>query len=71
MNQCPFKGCGKTFAVGWLGLDAHWKSGKVGHNDSETYPQMKARVFGESGRATRRKGGAAGPSKSRGARKKK
>ncbi len=36
---CPV--CGQVFKVGWTGMDAHWRSPRVGHEDIESYEDAK------------------------------
>ena len=41
-KACPFPGCGKEFkGPGWLGIDGHWRSPRVGHEDIESYENAK------------------------------
>lgn len=40
---CPVPGCGKEFkGQGWEGIDAHWRSERVGHEKNiESYEDAK------------------------------
>ncbi len=41
-KECPVPGCPKEFkGPGWLGIDAHWRSPNVGHEDIESYEDAK------------------------------
>lgn len=39
---CPVPHCRKEFkGQGWEGIDAHWRSQRVGHEDIESYEDAK------------------------------
>lgn len=39
-RECPV--CGREFlGRGWEGIDAHWRSDRVGHEDIESYEDAK------------------------------
>ena len=48
-KKCPI--CGHPFKVGWTGIDVHWKSPNVGHEDILSYSEARQKYgFGEVSR---------------------